>query len=116
MSDVVFYGLKFCTVEDCGLLLHCKGMCVKHYQADRRKRIKSNSRIRPERIVQCEKCGNDSVARRLCMMHYQQWRRENGKGARVKTEPCDNGRKIHEYSATSGKCLHCGYIKTQEWT
>lgn len=116
MSDLVFYGLKFCTVADCGLLLHCKGMCIKHYQAERRARLKANKPPRLPRVKQCSKCDKVSVGRRLCMVHYQQWRRENGKGLRVRVEPCDGGRKIHEYSAKSGKCLHCGYIKTQEWT
>lgn len=116
VSDLVFYGLKFCTIADCGLLLRCKGMCSKHYQAARRKQVKANKPARIPRVKQCIKCDGKSVARRMCVMHYQQWRREHGKGLRIKVEPCDDGRKIHEYSEKSGKCLHCGYIKTQEWT
>ena len=75
---------RYCTVAGCGRPHHARGLCLAHYQRQRRHSntfaaIEVGDQVATKRAVQrqCREpgCDRPHVARGLCQTHYQQARR-----------------------------------------
>ena len=70
---------RVCTVENCERVHRSKGLCDKHYQAQRRTgqvftRGKSENTVRPDgtvRTCRVGECGDRVHCRDLCLVHYR---------------------------------------------
>ena len=70
-----------CTVVGCERVVHSRGMCMTHYQAERRRqggfreRVYDTSRRGSRKACVEADCGRLARARGLCMKHYVAARR-----------------------------------------
>ena len=64
----------FCTVNGCHTISHSKGLCMKHYQRNRRS---GTTAQRPPSLCTYPGCTAPRHAAGHCMAHYQAMRRLN---------------------------------------